>query len=68
MRNVKVSEELPTGRNVEFADNDGKRYMSLGEFVTRIQRGEFPDYHIRVIRGIETPVSNPNKDKSDNLG
>lgn len=68
MGKVRVSDQLPTGRNVEFADDDGKRYMSLGEFVTRIQRGEFPDYHIRVIKGIETPVSNPNGDKSDNLG
>lgn len=68
MRTVKVTDELPTGRNVEFADMDAKRYMSLGEFIARIKKGEYPDYYIKVVNGEEIPVSKPNGIVEDNLG
>ena len=42
--------------------------MPRAEAVRRIERGEYPGYHVRRIRGVKTPVSNPNGQRSDNLG
>jgi hypothetical protein len=33
--------------------------MSRGEFVRQIQQGDYPNYHVRIINGVPTPVSNP---------
>ena len=32
-----------------------------------IEEGLYPDYHIRVINGVKTPVSDPNRYENDNL-
>ena len=42
--------------------------MSRAEFVRRIKAGEYEDYHVRRINNVDTPVSNPNKKKRNNLG
>ena len=42
--------------------------MSRADFVRAIGHGRYPDYHVRALGGIKTPVSNPDKTESDNLG
>lgn len=66
-RRVEVIGESKTGRNERFRLVGG-RGMSRTEFVRRIERGEFPDYHVRRLNGVKTPASNPNQSERDNLG
>ncbi len=42
--------------------------MTRATFVAEISHGNYPSYHIRTINGIQTPVSNPDKKTSNNLG
>ena len=42
--------------------------MNAQQFVTSIEKGNYPDYHVRNINGIPTPCSNPDGDKGNNLG
>lgn len=65
---ISVTSENATGRNETFRDNVTGNVMSASQFVNQIERGSYPDYHIRNINGIKTPVSNPDKNKSNNLG
>lgn len=64
---VSVLEENSTGRNQQFKDNDTGKIMSASEFVEEIRNGNYPDYHIRNINGIDTPVSNPDSTTDNNL-
>ena len=63
MAKVKVVKEDKKGRNQKF-----RLDMTRSQFVKKIKKGEMPNYHIRVINGVETPCSNPNSKQSDNLG
>jgi len=65
-KNVKVVQETPSGRNTKF--QDGPRVISRPEFVKEIKQGEHPDYHVRRVNGVPTPVSNPDGKKGNNLG
>jgi hypothetical protein len=67
-RRVRVVDESDSGRNQRFYDPDRRRSMTRAEFVRQIEHGTYDDYHVRVINGVKTPVSNPDKTKSDNLG
>jgi hypothetical protein len=67
-KKVDVIEESATGRNVRFRDNITGRVMSRKGFSKAIEAGNYPDYHIRVINGVRTPVSNPDSTTDDNLG
>lgn len=64
---ISVTEESSTGRNKEFLDNETGKVMSLNEFVEEIKKGNYPDYHIRNIKGIDTPISNPDSTIDNNL-
>jgi hypothetical protein len=64
---VKTTSENETGRNVRFRDEGRHVSMTRGEFVSRIEGGGYPDYHIRIINGVKTPVSNPDRRISNNL-
>lgn len=66
--NIKVIHENESGRNKRFKDNTTGRYMSRDDFNTAIKNGTYTGFHIRKINGIETPVSNPDKSKNNNLG
>lgn len=58
--------ESETGRNLRFAvPGDGD--ISRQALVRQIRAGEHPDYHVRIINGLATPVSNPNGSDRDNL-
>ena len=67
-KRVKVIEETGTGRDSKFHDNFNNIDMSRNQFVDEIRKGTYPNHHIRIINGIETPVSNPDKKKNNNLG
>ena len=68
MGRVKVTRESDTGRNERFMDTVSGRYMSREQFVTAIKNGNYDDYHVRRINGVNTPCSNPNNKVKDNLG
>lgn len=63
-----VTKESETGRNQEFVDTYKHKTLSRSELVREIKQGNYPNYHTRVINGIETPVSNPDNSKNNNLG
>lgn len=65
---VSVNTESKTGRNLTFHDNVTGRNMNSAQFCRSIELGNYPDYHVRNINGIKTPVSNPDKSKNNNLG
>lgn len=67
-KRVRVTGETDKGRNNSFRDLDRHRSMSRAEFVQAIGDGKYPDYHIRVVNGQKTPVSNPDGSSSNNLG
>lgn len=67
-KQVTVTRESDTGRNERFHDNLNGNDMSRTEFVRKINQGLYPDYHVRDINDVKTPVSNPDKNRKNNLG
>ena len=67
-KRVTVTRESETGRNQGFRDNRSGADMSRAEFVREIRAGNYPDYHTRVVNGVPTPVSNPDRSEGNNLG
>lgn len=65
---VVVVHEDDNLRNVDFVDTVTGRQMTREEFVVAIEGGEYPDYHVRMMHGLPTPVSRPNASVDDNLG
>ncbi|MGY3775794.1 hypothetical protein [Helcococcus sueciensis] len=68
MGKVKVTRETKSGRNLNFKDTTSNRYMNRKTFVKAIEAGNYNNYHIRIINGVKTPVSNPDKSNKNNLG
>lgn len=67
-KRVSVTHESSSGRNMRFHDNYRGTDMTRAQFVKAIKRGNYANYHIRNINGVETPVSNPDSTKNNNLG
>ena len=67
-KRVSVTQESPTGRNQNFHDNYTGNDMTSKQFVNQINRGNYDNYHVRIINGVPTPVSNPDSSKNNNLG
>ncbi len=65
---VSVIRESGSGRNEGFRDNLTGESMTRGQFADRIERGDYPDFHVRRVDGKRTPASNPDGDKKGNLG
>lgn len=42
--------------------------MTRKQLVDKIKNGEYPNYNVRKINGIVTPVSNPDNSENNNLG
>ncbi|MFL8969335.1 DUF3892 domain-containing protein [Helcococcus kunzii] len=68
MGKIKVTRQTKTGRNTNFKDISTNRYMDRKTFVKSIEAGNYKNYHVRVINGVKTPVSNPDKSQNNNLG
>ncbi|PHZ84022.1 hypothetical protein [Paremcibacter congregatus] len=64
---VTVTRESETGRNQQFHDNYNGGNMSRSQFVNQINQGNYPNYHVRNINGLDTPVSNPDNTRNNNL-
>lgn len=63
-----VLDEDENGRNILFLNTLSGEVLSREETVQKIHRGELPDYTVKMITGIETPVSKPDSRKKNNLG
>ena len=67
-KRVTVTNQTSAGRNTIFHDNYTGKDMTRSQFVNQIKQGNYDNYHIRTINGIETPVSNPDNSSNNNLG
>jgi hypothetical protein len=67
-KRITVVDETESGRNQAFRDNVSGQVMTRPEFVRRIEAGNYPNYHVRIIDGISTPASNPDASEGNNLG
>ena len=67
-KRITVISESSTGRNQKFHDNIKHKDTTRIEFVKEIKKGNYDDYHIRRINGVDTPVSNPDSKDNNNLG
>lgn len=66
-KRIDVTSENKTGRNKKFHDNYDNIDMTRNKFVEKIKKGDYPKYHVRIINGIETPISNPDIRADNNL-
>lgn len=64
---VKVTQESDSGRNQRFRDTRTGEEMTRAQFVKQIENGQYPNYHVRKINKIKTPVSNPDETTNNNL-
>ncbi len=53
---------------LSFHDNFTGQEMTRARFVREIERGNYPNYHVRDVNGFKTPVSNPDGKEGNNLG
>lgn len=65
---IKVIGEADSGRNERFRDTRTGREMSRPEFVRAIENNQYKNYHVRLVNGVKTPVSNPDRSDKNNLG
>ena len=65
---VSVTNENSTGRNTRFHDNYTNTDMTRAQFVREIRSGNYENYHVRMVNGVATPVSNPDSSTNNNLG
>ena len=65
---LKTINESNTERNIIFLDTKNNKELTLEQLVKMIEKGKYPKYYIRIINGIKTPCSNPDKNKKNNLG
>ncbi len=66
-KRISVIKENLNGRNTSFHDNYTGKNMTRTQFVNKINKGDYPNYHVRNINGVDTPVSNPDKSLRNNL-
>lgn len=66
-KRISVTHETDTGRNIKFKDNYNGNAMTRNQFVNQIKAGNYENYHVRNINGMDTPVSNPDKSTNNNL-
>ena len=67
-KRLEVTKESDSGRNLEFIDKITGEKFTRPKIVERIKKGDYSDYHIRKVNGLETPVSNPDGKEGNNLG
>ena len=67
-KRVTVTNTNSKGRNTKFRDNVTGANMTRPQFVKQIKNGNYENYHVRKINGVDTPVSNPDRSKNNNLG
>ncbi len=65
---VVVVREDENLRNVDFVDTVTGETMTREQFVAAIHANAYPEYAVRMIRGLATPVAHANAVTDDNLG
>ena len=55
---VVVLQESSSGENTRFRDIRSGVQMTRAEFVQEVEKGNYPDYHIRIIDRLKRPVLN----------
>jgi hypothetical protein len=65
---VIVTRETDSGRNEQFRDTVTGRTITRSQFVHQIEQGSYEHYHVREIKGVKTPASNPDRSENNNLG
>ena len=65
---VRVIQENDTGRNERFKDCTNGNEMTRNQFVKEIRKGNYGEYYVRKINGLDTPVSKPDGNENNNLG
>lgn len=66
-KRITVVSESDSGRNERFRDNRTGATMSRPDFIKQIENGRYDNYHVRVVNGVKTPVSNPDRSENNNL-
>lgn len=66
-KRITVTSESATGRNTSFRDNYTGESYTRAQLVRQIKAGNYENYHIRNINGLDIPVSNPDKSTRNNL-
>ncbi|WP_172188852.1 hypothetical protein [Lentilactobacillus kribbianus] len=66
-KRIKTTSESASGRNEQFHDNFTGKDMSRSQFVKEIKNGNYDNYSVKKINGLDTPVSKPDKTKNNNL-
>lgn len=64
---LEVIKESSTGLNTRFRDTSTKEEMTRGEAARRVNKGDYPDYHVANYEGTKVIRSNPDRSKSNNL-
>jgi hypothetical protein len=67
MPRVVVTSEDDSGRNTGFQDTKTGANMTRAQFVSKIESGAYQGYHVRKVHGLNTPCSNPDGSKGNNL-
>lgn len=58
-----VLQESSSSNDMNFRDIQTGLRMTRAEFVRAIEKGKYPDYHIRIIEGLKIPVLNRDSSK-----
>ena len=66
-KRVTVTKESESGRNLRFHDNRTGADMTRAQFVNEIENGNYKNYHVRKVHGVNTPASNPDDSEDNNL-
>lgn len=67
-KRIKITSESDGDRNQRFHDNFTGADMTRAQFIREIEHGNYPNYHVREINEVKTPVSNPDGNSRNNLG
>ena len=65
---VIVLKEDAKGRNEIYYDTVKQQLLTATEFIAFIESGKYPEYAVKMVHGVPTPVSNPDGRKVNNLG
>jgi hypothetical protein len=65
---VIVIKETKKGKNILYFDFANQIFLTRDDFVSKIKIGDYPKYEIRIVDGIEVPVSKKDSTITNNLG
>lgn len=64
---IKIQENK-SGANIEFLDVYKGIVLSKDDFIEAIRNGKYPNYSLKVVDGVEIPISKRDRFKFNNLG